>query len=147
MRLLGVTYVIKTTYKIKGNIFWVFYFLSQKNKTHKISNKIPKIPDKKHTHLIDQLLQSDNVYKLGKHIPAFISNKTWHIFIKIQKIFSQLSLLFPGLLSLFPNTSWHIPNIPLLVIITLAFIVEWIFSYGEALKEIRHVVYHPYLFR
>ena len=28
------------------------------------------------------------------------------------KIFFQLSLLLPGLLSLFPNTSWHIPNVP-----------------------------------
>ena len=43
--------VIKTTYKIKGNIFLSILFLSQKNKAHKISNKIPKIPDK-NTHFL-----------------------------------------------------------------------------------------------
>ena len=41
----------KTIYKKKGEYFLSILFLSQKNKAHKISNKIPKIPDK-NTHIL-----------------------------------------------------------------------------------------------
>ena len=106
--------VIKTTYKKKKeNIFLSILFLSQKNKTHKISHKIPEIPDKI-TYILQTNFSNPKMHiSRGNSSPLSYQIKHDIYSSKHKNILLILPISPRPVVSILLITPWHVLIIPL----------------------------------